>query len=200
MYKTASEIADRVLVKLAGHYQNVVGFDDLDAFQAQRKATLEAEKQYLGSIPKPIKQQAPRQGLWQKIKDGLFGKGGVGNIVQSGTQVDSQRVPLPPVSKQEQKAREKAYFALVDSFQKNITGTDLGLMGKYTTAPYMIGHSAYDGFSDAATDKGYVTKEDLLKDDWLFGPTNAYGEVVSKELQDAIQNSKHKYFTSTRAG
>jgi len=50
MLKTASEIADSVLVKLsamskeAGYFQNIVGFDDLNKFKEQRAAMLEAEK------------------------------------------------------------------------------------------------------------------------------------------------------------
>ena len=41
MLKTASEIANQVLEKCAEHYQNVIGFDDLERYKTHKARLVE---------------------------------------------------------------------------------------------------------------------------------------------------------------
>jgi len=190
MYKTASEIADRVLVKLAegqpdasNQYQNVMGFDDLDKFKGLRTGLLEAEKTRDDDWDAMMAQQeaaAPR--------------------AEHATMSPEQREAYYSARRggvaQHKRDNPRGWAALRDSLESDLGGNYVDNLGLGTSVPEMQASTAMSdeagGSPSAPTGEGYLSKEDLMKRLSQQGSGGA-----SQVTRDAISSSPNRYFTSS---
>jgi hypothetical protein len=169
-----SDILEKLsLTKLAGYFQNIVGFNDLKALEKLREAGVEYYED-------PVAMRAKNKAISDYEKQMLKGWKPKEEDFSAWHKKYTMEHPRP--SDIDLSGRAKL-----------MGGQDLGWMGKYMEIPKLYPYGEKAPYSGRPTGEGYLTKEELLKQLQGFRglPTRTEG------LIEALQKSEYPYFTST---
>jgi hypothetical protein len=204
MIKTASEIAEHVLYKIAGHRQSIHGFDDLDKFQELRQPVFEHDKtvgDYNRAKQKALEEAVGKYPSRGDYKNSLIAKMRGDTYDDALNAYKSKRKRF-----QDQYSAnnpEPDYFASEDSreaLRDFLTANTVGNFGKYEGVDDMLAGYAYNPLGgDNLIEQGYLPKEDLIK---RIEEDQAKGLLTFQDADgyptlDALRNSPYKYFSST---
>lgn len=176
MKKTAEQLATCVLEKLAGYYQNVVGFDDPTLLDALRKAGPTYQED-----PEAVKAYHKTQNDYWRGVENTVNKLRLTDRRAHEAAFDNYIAKQPPPTRFDPSGRPKL-----------VKGTDYGYLGKYVDLPELYPFGEEDPYSGGKTGKGYLSKKLLLKR--LADFTGVYGQ---DQIVKQVTQSPHKFFTTT---
>jgi len=190
------------LHKVAGYFQNIVGFDSPeqltklrelgDDYVADEQAMMAAYKQQREywkardaaqaasiGLSEPKK---PPTGFWQR----LFGK-------KTETTETPWRERLKEWQQKYEADNPEPEVLDAHGRAKAIGAEPLGWMGKYTVIPKLYPYGSEEPYSGASTGQGYLSKEELLKQ----LEDMSWAEHHTPDLLERVRKSPRKFFTTT---
>jgi len=189
MNKTASQIADEVLtkcgfVKLAGYWQNVVGFDDEETFSKLRQKVIDAQAR--AQQMENEKAKYLQETIGQRPFSARY------NDAASIRWREKERKAIADWNRTSDYADADLdeLIAMENFTPESFGGKDLGDLQKYQYVTPMVAGTEYGD----PQGKGYMTREEIQSH---LG--EGYQDVP-ESTRTALERAPYKYYTSLSAG